>query len=85
MCMKEELKAKLGKVHLVCTTAIFWTASNRSFFRMTCHRIEGDELERKLSALAWARIKGRHTYDIVAAKIHEVHMAYNVSPSYCHG
>ncbi|XP_056150626.1 uncharacterized protein LOC130125170 [Lampris incognitus] len=76
--MKEELKAKLGKVHAVCTTADIWTASNRNFFGMTCHWIEGDELERKSAALACARIKGRHTNDIVAAKIHEIHVAYNI-------
>lgn len=37
MHVKEELKAKLGKVYSVCTTADNWTVSNRSFFGMTCH------------------------------------------------
>lgn len=76
--MKENFTVTLKKVTYVCTTADLWTAHNRSFFGMTCHWIEEDILERKSAALACARVKGRHTFDVLAAKICEIHADYNV-------
>lgn len=62
----------------MCTTADLWTAHNRSFFGMTCHWIEEDTLERKSAALACARVRGRHTFDVLAAKICEIHADYKL-------
>uniref|UniRef100_A0A4W5RVE7 BED-type domain-containing protein n=1 Tax=Hucho hucho TaxID=62062 RepID=A0A4W5RVE7_9TELE len=76
--MKEELKEQLDSVQSVCTTADIWSAHNRSYIGMTCHWIEKNELERKSAALACARIRGSHTFDTIAAKIHEIHLAYNI-------
>ncbi|XP_029581019.1 uncharacterized protein LOC115169493 [Salmo trutta] len=76
--MKEELKEKLDSVQSVCTTADIWSAHNRSYIGMTCHWIEKNELERKSAALACARIRGSHTFETIAAKIHEIHLAYNI-------
>ncbi|XP_034144760.1 uncharacterized protein zgc:161969 [Esox lucius] len=76
--MKEELKEKLDSVQSVCTTADIWSAHNRSYIGMTCHWFEKNELERKSAALACARIRGAHTLDKIAAKIHEIHVAYNL-------
>lgn len=76
--MKETLIATLQKVTNVCTTADLWTAHNRSFFGMTCHWIEEETMERKSAALACARVKGRHTFDVLAAKICEIHAEYKV-------
>lgn len=76
--MKESLTATLQKVTIVCTTADLWTAHNRSFFGMTCHWIEEETMKRKSAALACARVKGRHTYDVLAAKISEIHAEYTV-------
>lgn len=76
--MKETLTATLQKVTYVCTTADLWTAHNRSFFGMTCHWIEEQTMERRSAALACARVKGRHTFDVLAAKICEVHTEYKI-------
>nr|XP_023685835.1 uncharacterized protein LOC111853318 isoform X1 [Paramormyrops kingsleyae] len=76
--MKEALTAKLQTVTNVCTTADLWTVHGRSFFGMTCHWIEKDSFERRSVALACARVKGHHTFDVLAAKICEIHAEYQV-------
>ncbi|XP_052454760.1 uncharacterized protein LOC128015104 [Carassius gibelio] len=75
--MKDDLKAKLDTVQSVCTTADLWSSHNRSYFGMTCHWLE-DNLERRSVALVCTRIRGRHTYETVAAKIQEIHASYNI-------
>ncbi|KAM6957781.1 uncharacterized protein zbedx [Aplochiton taeniatus] len=76
--MRAELVSKLEKVQFVCTTADIWTAHDRSFFAMTCHWIDEVSLKRRSAALCCVKTRGRHTYDTVAAKIHETHVAYNI-------
>lgn len=76
--MREELIAKLSNIQYACTTADVWTANNRSFFGMTCHWIDTQTLERKSAALAFARLQGRITYDSIAGRIHDIHVAYNI-------
>lgn len=76
--MREEVMAKLSNIQYVCTTADIWTANNRSFFGMTCHWIDADSLERKSAALGFARLPGRITYDTIAGRIHDIHVAYNI-------
>lgn len=76
--MREELMAKLSNIQYVCTTADIWTANSRSFFGMTCHWIDPDSLERKSVALGFARLRGRITFDTVAGRIHDIHLAYNI-------
>ncbi|XP_077415188.1 zinc finger BED domain-containing protein 4 [Vanacampus margaritifer] len=76
--MREELIGKLAGVQYVCTTADLWTVSSGSFFGMTCHWIDSGSLERKSAALGFARMQGRLTYDSVAARIHDIHVAYGI-------
>ncbi|KAF7648292.1 hypothetical protein LDENG_00159160 [Lucifuga dentata] len=76
--MREALMAKLNNIQYVCTTADIWTANSRSFFGMTCHWIDTCTLERKSAALGFARLQGRITYDTIAGRIHDVHVAYNI-------
>ncbi|XP_074552719.1 uncharacterized protein zbedx isoform X2 [Halichoeres trimaculatus] len=76
--MREELMAKLSGIQYVCTTADIWTANNRSFFGMTCHWIDPTSLERKSAAVGFARLQGRITYDSIAGRIHDIHVAYNI-------
>ncbi|XP_076146991.1 uncharacterized protein LOC143131330 [Alosa pseudoharengus] len=76
--MREELKAKLNDVLSVCTTVDIWTARKKSYLTMMCHWVDSTDLQRKSAALACTRIRGTLTYDTVAAKIHEVHVAYSL-------
>lgn len=76
--MREELMSKLSSILYVCTTADIWTANSRSFFGMTCHWIDPTSLERKSAAVGFARLQGRITYDSIAGRIHDIHVAYNV-------
>ncbi|XP_062377694.1 uncharacterized protein LOC134066384 [Sardina pilchardus] len=76
--MREELKAKLDDVPSVCTTVDLWTARGKSYLTMMCHWVDPTDLQRKSMALACTRIRGPLTYDTVAAKIHEVHVAYSL-------
>lgn len=76
--MRDELMEKLAAVQYVCTTADVWTAHGRSFFGMTCHWIDPATLERKSAALGFARLQGRVTYDAVAGRIHEIHVAHRI-------
>ncbi|XP_076862702.1 palmitoyltransferase ZDHHC17 isoform X2 [Brachyhypopomus gauderio] len=68
----------LQHIEHVCTTADIWTAHHRSFIGITCHWIEPDTLECKSAALACERVRGRHTHDVIAAKISQVHAEYQI-------
>ncbi|XP_062264682.1 uncharacterized protein zgc:161969 [Platichthys flesus] len=76
--MREELMSRLSSAQYVCTTADIWTANNRSFFGMTCHWIDSFSLERKSVALGFARLQGKITYDTIAGRIHDIHVAFNI-------
>jgi hypothetical protein len=77
----EDLQNKLSNVTTVCTTADIWTAHNRSFFGATVHWIEISTLVRKSAALACSRLKGRHTFDVVASKLEEIHTKFRITKS----
>lgn len=76
--LKQSVTATLQKTTYVCTTADLWSAHSRSFFGMTCHWIDDTTLQRRSAALACARVKGRHTFDVLAAKISEIHTEYKL-------
>ena len=63
----------LETVERVCTTADVWTANRRSYLGMTVHWIDPSTLKCCKAAIACARITGRHTYDVLAAKIESFH------------
>lgn len=71
---KGSITRKLHGIHTVCTTADIWIAHHRSYLGITCHWIEPETLERKLAALACERIRGRHTYDVIATKMSKIHV-----------
>ncbi|PWA19238.1 hypothetical protein CCH79_00014600, partial [Gambusia affinis] len=76
--MREELLVKLSSIQYVCTTADIWTANDRSFFGITCHWIDPESLERKSAALGFPRLQDTITYDSIAGRIHDTHVAYNI-------
>jgi hypothetical protein len=79
MNMKTRLLGTLEKVQNVCTTADMWSANNHSYFGMTVHWLDMDTLLRKSAALACTRVTGKHTFDVIAAKIYEIHSQYHIT------
>lgn len=77
--MKQDLICHLSSASTVCTTADIWTAHNRSYFGCTVHWIEETSLKRKSAALACKRLYGRHTYDLIASTLEEIHAKYRIS------
>lgn len=75
--MDANLKAALGDVDFVSTTADIWTVNNKSFMGVTVHWINST-LQRNKAALACKRIRGRHTYDVIGAEIEEIHSSYGL-------
>ena len=73
--MIAKVKATLETVERVCTTADadVWTASRRSYLGMTVHWIDCSTLKCCKAVIACAQITGRHTYDVLAAKIESFH------------
>lgn len=64
---------KLSAVNYVATTTDCWSARQRSYLGVTCHWIDNTSLERHSAALACRRLKGSHTFDILAAALEEIH------------
>ena len=72
------MKDNLAEVERVTTTADVWTAHHKNYLGMTVHWINEKSLKREKAGIACIRIFGRHTYDILAAKIEEVHRSFGL-------
>lgn len=70
---KEKLIANLLKVESVCTTSDCWSARGKSYLGVTCHWLDCLTLERRSVCLAIRRIFGKHSYDLLARQLEEVH------------
>ena len=77
--MMKQITETLGKVKNVSTTADVWTAHQRSYLGMMVHWIDDESLKRQKAAIVCIRLTGRHTYDILAAKIEEVHRKFGLN------
>uniref|UniRef100_H3ASU9 BED-type domain-containing protein n=1 Tax=Latimeria chalumnae TaxID=7897 RepID=H3ASU9_LATCH len=76
--MRTTIMAHLADIKSVCTTADIWTAHNKSVFGMTCHWIDPTLLQQVSAALACIRIHGKHTFDIIASLIDEIHTSFSL-------
>ncbi|XP_052463040.1 uncharacterized protein LOC128020264 [Carassius gibelio] len=75
---KSILIKKLSAVNYVATTTDCWSARQRSYLGVTCHWIDNTSLERHSAALACRRLKGSHTFDVLAAALEEIHSEYHI-------
>lgn len=73
--MKEAGPEILQHTQNACTTADTRTAHHRGFIGITCHWIESDTLARRSAA---SHVRGCHTYDVIAAKISQVHTKFHI-------
>lgn len=81
--MLSKIKQILEKIDVVCTTVDAWTAHHRSYLGMTAHWIDPHTLNQHKAAIACTRITGRHTYDVLASKIEQVHASYSLAGKVC--
>lgn len=68
----------LEKATDICTTADMWTSHRRSYLGMTAHR-KGEDLKRRSACLGIRRVKGNHTFDVIATEINKIHKEFKIS------
>jgi hypothetical protein len=76
--VKKNLKETMDKVEYVATTTDCWSAHGRSFIGVTGHWIDPETLERKSCVLACRCLKGRHTYDVLASQLEDIHTEFQI-------
>ena len=80
--MLSKIKQILEKIDVVCTTVDVWTA-HHSYLGMTVHWIDPHTLKWHKAAIACTRMRRRHTYDVLACKIEQVHTSYSLVGKVC--
>uniref|UniRef100_UPI003AAFB1AC cocaine esterase-like n=1 Tax=Centroberyx gerrardi TaxID=166262 RepID=UPI003AAFB1AC len=68
----------LSGVSYVATTTDCWTAHQRSYIGVTCHWIDEETFERRSAALACQRLRGSHTFDVLAGALDDNHCQYRI-------
>lgn len=77
--MESKLKRMFESLDHVCTTVDIWSLNNKSYLGMTVHWIDGISFKHEKAALACKRVRGRHTYDVIASEIEQVHSSFGLS------
>lgn len=78
--MKKSLIDMIDKAKFVCITADIWTNKARSFIGSTIHFFD-DNLDRKSYLLAFRRIYGRHTHDVIAEMLLSIQREFRINRS----
>lgn len=76
--MKAKIRRAMQNIEYIATTTDCWTAFRQSFIGVTAHWIDPDSLERCSVALACKRLKGSHTFDVLAGALNDIHTEYNI-------
>ena len=75
--MKKSLIEIFRKVDYVSTTTDCWSAHRKSFIGVTVHWIDSN-FKRQSAALACRRLKGSHTFELLAGAIDDIHSEYGI-------
>ena len=62
----------------VATTADCWSAHNRSYLGMTVHWLDPKTRARQHAVLACSRLRGHHTFDVLAEAMVETHYKFHL-------
>ena len=76
--MKQKLVKTLGDQATVATTTDCRSAYGKSYIGVTVHWIDVGTLDRKSACLALRRLKGSHTYDVIATALNDIHAEYGI-------
>lgn len=75
---KTKLKQLVTEQKYVCCTVDAWSSHAQSYLGMTIHFID-DKFERKSYLLAFKRLIGKQTYDVLGNQIHGILTEFNLS------
>ena len=81
--MKKTLCNVFRTIDWVSTTTDCWSARGRSYIGVTAHWINPETMCRGSAALACRRLKGSHTYDVLAGAIDAIHGDYSLRQKVC--
>jgi hypothetical protein len=76
---KQQLIGELERSTDASTTIDAWTCRRRSYLGETIHWYEKGSLQRKNACLAIRRVKGSHTFDVLAKLIEDIHVEFSVT------
>ncbi|KAK6298260.1 hypothetical protein J4Q44_G00313150 [Coregonus suidteri] len=79
--MKKKVTEAMRGVDHIATTTDCWSARRRSFIGVTAHWIDPDSLNRFSAALACQRLRGSHTFDVLAGALNDIHSEFE--SGYC--
>ncbi|CAB4001783.1 transposase [Paramuricea clavata] len=81
--MKHHLCETFESVMTVATTTDCWSARGKSYIGVTAHWINADDMKRISAALACQRLKGSHTFDVLASALENIHNDYGIGNKIC--
>jgi hypothetical protein len=76
--VKQKLIDLLKEQSYLATTADCWSSHGKSYIGVTGHWIDAHTLERKSACLALRRLKGSHTYDVIASTLEGINTEFGV-------
>lgn len=76
--MRKNLMSTLQQQRFVATTTDCWSAHHKSYIGLTIYWIDQATMDRKSAALSCRRLKGSHTYEVLAEALEGIHSEYGI-------
>lgn len=76
---KADIIEVLRKAKKVCTTSDCWSSRAQHFLGVTAHIINEETLERYSFLVAFRKITGRTTYDVLGQSLFDIHNEYGLN------